>query len=615
MEKPYIEIDEVKIELAEGNEGNEDPLTKENIIGTATNADILMGTPSIRQVCSWISDGTNGNMCVDEISIKEIKIEPADNVDNSWQSPNEKISKNVPDKLVESAQSLSLISGTASHNEQQTKGTQRPRCKFCFIPFFNKKILTKHEKKCQQLFEHIYAASNFEDVPKGMRYTNDEVGTSSRPDDVTSNLQSHHVKSACTAPVVKVMSTVKLEEHSSSSISTPDSDPLAGDIAPIPSPLVPLSITAPVLCNSLPMSISDPLKASLPAVVDTTLLTPSLSSNLISREPPPLVPICPPVCSPASIQLRPTVSSSPHADYEQKNVPVVISPDLSTVQMNKIANDVIKTKSRIQESLGAPTGRPILMDHSVLNDFGFDPLDTRNQLEEFDEKLDRDAAFADEMVSWLSGKNVDCDAKTCVEPTVDSNPSWHVIDKAEDSSQSKPSFFGTVMHNEQQSRRLRCNYCSLLFFSDKTLTNHQKKCQQVHEQLHPAAKMPSAENKEGGTSSHLGDVTPDLPPHQCKGACPSPVAKSIVNLEDDALPLIFKADPDPLACDETSILPPPLVPLTISSPGLSNPIPISFSDPLKSHHPHNSRLRSLNNDGPTGEIAPLCSSRKCVKHK
>ncbi|XP_058126798.1 uncharacterized protein LOC131268438 [Anopheles coustani] len=101
-----------------------------------------------------------------------------------------------------------------------------------------------------------------------------------------------------------------------------------------------------------------------------------------------------------------TIGTTPNTD--------ILMSTPSIRQMKLTENNVIKTNYRLQESLGVSTDRSILLDSSVLNDFNFEPLDTHHQLEEFDEKLGRDAAFADKMVSWLSRKNEDCDPKTSV---------------------------------------------------------------------------------------------------------------------------------------------------------------------------------------------------------
>ncbi|XP_058170530.1 uncharacterized protein LOC131285691 [Anopheles ziemanni] len=267
-----------------------------------------------------------------------------------------------------------------------------------------------------------------------------------------------------------------------------------------------------------------------------------------------------------------TIGTTPNTD--------ILMSTPSIRQMKLTENNVIKTNYRLQESLGVSTDRSILLDSSVLNDFNFEPLDTHHQLEEFDEKLGRDAAFADKMVCLLT--NNYAASNMCIdeiemeeikrEPSADSDPIWQAssekittdtIDKVEESSQSEPSFSAIASHNENRYRRQRCNYCSLLFYSDKTLTNHQKKCQQVYEKLNAAPKMPIAKNEEVGSCSRPENVAAELQPQDFKGACTSPVAKVIANLQAETVPLVSNGDSDPLACDL-----PPLVPITISSPVL-----------------------------------------------
>ncbi|XP_058126810.1 uncharacterized protein LOC131268598 [Anopheles coustani] len=67
-----------------------------------------------------------------------------------------------------------------------------------------------------------------------------------------------------------------------------------------------------------------------------------------------------------------------------------------------------KTYSRKKNPEGSPNngafhfGDSGAKDGRDLDNFDFEPLDTRDQLEAFNENLGRDAAFTNKMVSWLS---------------------------------------------------------------------------------------------------------------------------------------------------------------------------------------------------------------------
>ncbi|XP_058130147.1 uncharacterized protein LOC131286999 [Anopheles ziemanni] len=90
------------------------------------------------------------------------------------------------------------------------------------------------------------------------------------------------------------------------------------------------------------------------------------------------------------------------------------------------------------------------------------------------------------------------------EPSYDSDPSRESLskplfqiatEKAEENGQTGSSLLGTAAHNENRYRRLRCKFCPLLFYSEKTLTNHQRKCQLVCERMNVAKAAPDCETK------------------------------------------------------------------------------------------------------------------------
>ncbi|KFB47880.1 AGAP006696-PA-like protein [Anopheles sinensis] len=376
MEKPTVEIDEAKIEPASEIGGMEDPLSKENIIHTSLNTDIFISAPSIKQVCSWISDGATGNMCVDEMPIEEIKTEPSDDFD----PPSEKRSKDMPDKVVESGQSVSSISGTVTHNEQRYR---RLRCNYCYLLFYSEKILTKHQMKCQQVIEKVHSArpepenkiqiSNIEDLQKRLpRFTvalikDDGVNTRKGPG-VTSAAQPQNRISVCTTPFTNnVVSFSKLEAQPSPVIATPNLDPLSVETATLP-----LSLNA-VPSGSIP-SVSVPLYFPSPVL-----------------------------CPPPSVQ-----------------------PDVTAklaVQLNRIENEMAKLRKencRLRETLDMSIDLPTVEKRNGLNVFEFEELDTREQLEQFEEKLGKDAAFSDAMVTRLRKETANCNVETSIARSIDS---------------------------------------------------------------------------------------------------------------------------------------------------------------------------------------------------
>ncbi|XP_058172848.1 uncharacterized protein LOC131287781 [Anopheles ziemanni] len=398
--------DDSRFGVASVNDGMKDSPANHNNTDTSASADISMVKPSMEQVCSWLNDGANGDICVDEITIEEIKIDPSDDSDLRWHPPSEKITKDVTNKAEESSQSESSFFGKAMHNQQQYR---RLRCNYCSLLFYSDKTLTNHQKKCREVYEQ------FNPAPKMPIAEKKEVDSSIRSDDATLDLLTHQFKGTCTSPVTKRKANLEVEDVPS--ISKADFDPLACDLVLIsPPPLVPLTISPPGLSNSLPTSIQDALKPHHPTFVDTAPLQP-LQSTPIDLIPPPLAPFS--SDTPVSIPLQPTVSSSSRVDnqWPQNNsaVPQQTIPSDITVQLERIKNEVAllkKQNCRLRDSLGVSTG-------GTSKCFDFKPLDTHNQLKELEENLGKDATFADELVAWLKAETAPCDPKTSIARSID----------------------------------------------------------------------------------------------------------------------------------------------------------------------------------------------------
>ncbi|KFB47878.1 AGAP006696-PA-like protein [Anopheles sinensis] len=244
-----------------------------------------------------------------------------------------------------------------------------------------------------------------------------EGGTSSRPDDVTPNRQLQDFKDACTLPVAKVIANLEVEAVPP--MSNTDFDPLACDL---PS-LVPLTISSPRLSNPLPISFPDPLKSHHPAIMNIAPVPPASISTPIDCIPPPLAPFS--IGSSPSVSLLTSrteykLKKRPHknATVVQHNIPLEV-----TAQLEQLKNAVTKLRSencQLQKSLKMSTNRSILVYRSDLDDaVTFEPLDTRNQLEEFEEKLGSDGAFADELLAWLKRETAQCDPKTSIARSID----------------------------------------------------------------------------------------------------------------------------------------------------------------------------------------------------
>ncbi|KFB47874.1 AGAP012450-PA-like protein [Anopheles sinensis] len=385
MENSCMESDEVMVELAGESNETEDPLAKENTIDTTALANISMGTPLVRQIFPWISDGTAGNMSVEEIEIEEIKIESTDNSDPSWHATCEQKSQLVTEKMHESGQTESSP-GTASHNDRQYR---RIRCNFCSLLFFSEKTVANHQKKCQLVSEIINAPKAvpvrdtkdiLEDLQKRLpQFTvavtgNEAVGTNSRADDGTPVPQTHHRKSAFSVPIDVTVSIVPKLEAPTSHISFLNNDPLK-----LESSLVQDS------SNSIP-------PASIPPSTSTTIPCSSSSVFITSR-----------------VECEDQESSTAVPRY---TAPIDIAVQLKRIE-NKLAL-LSKENCLLRESL-AMSNLAMVQEQSDSDVFDFEKLTTKNQLEEFEKMLGEDTNYADAMVSLLKKQ------------TGNSNPSNRIV--------------------------------------------------------------------------------------------------------------------------------------------------------------------------------------------
>ncbi|KFB47875.1 AGAP005475-PA-like protein [Anopheles sinensis] len=476
MENSCMESEEVKFELTVVNDETQDPLEKENTIDTYANYN-----PSIRQVCSWINDGTTGIMSVEEIEIEEIKIESTDNSDPSCLPSCEQKSQLVTENTHESSQTESSSPGTTSHNDRQYR---RIRCNFCSLLFFSKKTLANHQKKCQLVSEIINAPKAvpvretkdiLEDLQKRLpQFTvavtgNEAVGTNSRAD---GGFPVPHERIPAFTVPIDVTVTIKPEiealpnslmpDCASSAMSTNSSTDgqnqtvsrqglppeIAAHLERIENKLAQLRKENCQLREALAVSMELPMEeynelnvidferldtekqmvefneklgedATFADNMVTLLKLKGAKSNpksrivlsldfLFSRQ---LFAKC------SWTGASRTAPKLPFSEF--KNI-LTLLQRVSGTSVDYVENCVRSRLCHSHSRLHGISGRKAyckldrssdntrcispFADHNDSNDFNFEQLDTEKQMEEFEEKLGKDTAFADTMVALLKMK-------------------------------------------------------------------------------------------------------------------------------------------------------------------------------------------------------------------